>query len=72
MADKPDYRFKFEITDETTGEIIIADWLTLGAENIDQFGGCEAVDHAVARMLRMFRQSAREKFEREHYAMEDA
>lgn len=68
----PDYRFKFEIADQTTGDIVIADWLTIEPKAIDQFGGCEAVDHAVARMLRMFRQTAREKFEREHYAMEEA
>lgn len=63
MTDKPSYRFQCRIVDESTGDVVILDHVSL--TRIDQFGGCESVDHAVARMLRQFEQTAREQYERE-------
>lgn len=65
MTDKPDYRFKFELVDETTGEAVLVDWVSLS--EVDEIGGCETVDHAVARMLRMFSRNARAEYEAKNY-----
>lgn len=65
MTHKPDYRFKIEIVDQATDEIVISDFATLGS--IDQFGGSEAVDMYVATMLRAFNSTVREEYERKNY-----
>lgn len=58
----PSYRFRFEIVDASTGEVVIADFCSLGS--IDPFGGSEAVDMHVAAMLRAFSRTARAEHER--------
>lgn len=67
-ADRPEYRFRFEIVDENRGERVWADVISIDERGIDQFGGCESVEHGVARMLRGFRQHVRAEYERENYA----
>lgn len=64
MAEAPNYRFSFKITDETTGDMIVADFCSF--TQADEFGGCETIDHQVARGLRAF-ERLREKHERENY-----
>lgn len=56
------YRFKCEIVDDETDEVVIADYCTL-LGTIDQFGGCETVDMHVASMLRAFQRTARPQHE---------
>lgn len=67
MATRPEYRFRVEIADQTADEVVIADWLTITPDCIDQFGGCESAEHIVARLLRAFQQTAREQHERANY-----
>lgn len=65
MPDAPQYRFKFQIVDEATGQVVETDFCPI--TTIDQFGGCESVDIHVASMLRAFNRSGREEYEREEY-----
>lgn len=67
---KPDYRFKFQIVDEATGDVIADDWCTL--TTIDEFGGCEAVDHQVASTLRYFTRTGRAKHEAENHGKRES
>lgn len=55
-------RFELRIIDESTGEVLTADHCTIGT--IDQFGGCESVDHSVAAALRYARKLESEQQER--------
>lgn len=64
----PAYRFKFQIIDETTGDVVEADYCAL--TTIDEFGGCESVDIHVAAMLRAFNRSGRDEYQRANYATE--
>lgn len=61
MAEKTKYRFECRIIDAATGEVVIEASSHLG--RIDQFGGCESVDHETARMLRAFERTARDEHE---------
>lgn len=73
MTDRPEYRFRFQIVDETTGEVVESDYTYL--TSIDQFGNCESVDIHVAAMLRGFNRNGRAEYERANYAapeVEDA
>jgi hypothetical protein len=65
MTSKPEYRFKFQIVDETTGEVVHSDWTYF--TTIDEFGGCESVDIHVAAMLRGWQRHARAEYERREY-----
>ena len=55
----PDFRFRCEIVDAETDEVIVQDHCTITDASIDEFGGCEMVDHAVAKMMRYWRASAK-------------
>jgi hypothetical protein len=62
------YRFKIEIVEEGSSEHAIeSDWCTLDHTTIHEFGGCEAVDKMVGKMLRNWRNFAREEYERYVY-----
>ena len=56
------YRFHFQVVDPETEEVIEENWATLS--EIDQFGGCESVDHQVASTLRAFNRFGRAEYER--------
>lgn len=68
-ARAPDYRFKFQIIDENTGDVIVDDYCSF--ETVDEFGGCEAVDHQTAKGLRYFKRVGRAKHEAENYPKND-
>lgn len=61
----PDYRLKFQLVDETTGEVVAQDFC--GLTTIRPDGSCESVDTHVAAMLRGFNRSVREEYERREY-----
>lgn len=61
----PSYRFKFQIVDESTDEVVAEDYC--GLTTIDNFGACESVDIHVSSMLRAFQRTGRAEYEREHY-----
>lgn len=61
----PEYQFRFQIIDKTTGDIIEADWTYL--TTIDQFGNCESVDIHVGAALRGFNRSSRAEYEAKEY-----
>lgn len=67
---RPEYRFKFAIVDETTGETVWSDFCGLLPDTIDEFGGCEAVDIHVSSMLRGFKRHVRAEYETKNYAVE--
>lgn len=48
------YRFKCEIVDEETGEVIISA-STFVSSHITEFGECESVDQEVGSLLRAFK-----------------
>lgn len=62
MDYKPNYRFKFEIVDETTGDTIEGGSTYLSG--IDAYGRCESVEMEVAQRLRNFETRARDDHER--------
>ena len=62
MGDARNYRLECKVVDASTGETIIQDNTFIGT--IDEYGGCESVDHTVARMLRQFKKSAQKEYER--------
>jgi hypothetical protein len=62
MADKPEYHFKFQIADATTGEIIECDWCSLSYADPES-----VVNLHVSQMLRNWRNFARAEYERENY-----
>ena len=63
-----DYRFSFKITEEgSTRHAIERDWVSLDESTIDEFGGCEMVDMAVARLLRIWKEKGRAEYERKVY-----
>lgn len=71
MSANPDYRFKFQIVDQTTGEVVESDYCPL--TTIDQFGGSETVDIHVSSMLRAFKRFGQAEYERANYqSAEDA
>lgn len=46
-------RFELRVVEaDGDGEILVSDYVTIDPSSIDQFGGCESVDHAVAAALR--------------------
>lgn len=47
-------RFELRVMTED-GECIVSDFTTIDPARIDQFGGCEAVDHAAAKAMRCVR-----------------
>lgn len=47
-------KFEFRILDES-GDEIASDFTTFGAQQIDEFGGCEAVDIHTGSALRFVR-----------------
>lgn len=65
MTDRPEYRFKFAIVDETSGEVVWSDFCSLSA--INRFGSCESVQIHVTSMLRGFERHVREEYERDNY-----
>jgi hypothetical protein len=69
VSGTPAYRFKLEIVDETTGDVIVSDFCSL--TSIDQFGGCESVDMHAAAALRFFNTVGRSKHEAENYPKND-
>jgi len=72
MAGTPEYRLKIQIADETTGDVIEADWTSLTeVDRIDEFGNCEAVDALVGRLLRIWNTKGRAEHERAEYAPAD-
>lgn len=63
-----EYRFRIEIIDTTADTVVESDYCTLpDVEFIDGFGGCEAIDRAVAKMLRNWRGFAKHEYEAEMY-----
>jgi hypothetical protein len=68
MAER-NYRFCCQITDETTGEVVETDWCTITDARIDEFGGCEQVDHVTGKLLRNWRNFARA--EHEHHGLQE-
>ena len=62
----PEYQFKIQIIDKTTGEIVASDWTYL--TTIDQFGNCESVDIHVASLLRAFNRTGRAEYEQQKYS----
>ena len=69
MTNIPQYRFKLEIVDENTGDVIVSDFCSL--TSIDQFGGCESVDMHAAAALRFFNTVGRAKHEAANYSEND-
>lgn len=67
MPAKPDYRFSFTITDETTGDVIVSDHVSFNADSVKDDGACEAVDDQVARDFRYFHRIGRARHEAENY-----
>lgn len=63
MTVKPEYRFAFQIVDESTDEVVESDFCTITNARIGEFGDCEMVDMAVGKMLRNWRTFAREEHE---------
>jgi hypothetical protein len=63
LTSKPDYRFKFQIVDESTGEVVEADWCTINDERIDEFGASATVEIHISKMLRNWRNFARDEYE---------
>lgn len=57
-------RFEFRVLNED-GETVVSDYATISAEKIDQFGGCEVADHAVASAMRAVRRDFIEWLARE-------
>jgi hypothetical protein len=57
-------RFEFRVLTED-GETVVSDYATISADRIDQFGGCEVVDHAVASGMRAVRRDFIEWLARE-------
>lgn len=66
MTDKPEYQFRFQIVDKTSGDVVESDWTYF--TSINEFGGCDSVDIHVSAMLRGFQRFARENYERENYS----
>lgn len=64
----PSYRFRFSIIDETSGDVIGEDWCSFDAASVHQDGGCETVDHSVARTLGWFNRTGRAEHEAANYA----
>jgi hypothetical protein len=60
---KPDYRFRFQIVNQTNGDVAESDWVTINDVRIGEFGDCEPVDMAVGKMLRNWRTFARAEYE---------
>ena len=58
----PNYRFECKIIDADTGETVISDNTYM--MQIDQFGGCESVDITIGRMMRQFKKTAQQEYER--------
>jgi hypothetical protein len=62
----PSYRFRFEIVDQETGEVVERDWVTL--PDTDPVGFCTlSINTHVAQMLHNWRTFARAEYERENY-----
>lgn len=51
------FRFKFEIQDETTDEVITSDWTLFDTVSIGDYGECETIDIHVASALRYLRRA---------------
>lgn len=51
---KPEYRFKYQIVDETTDEVIVSGD-TFISETITQYGENESVDMEVGSAMRFFK-----------------
>lgn len=66
IAMKPNYRFKCEVVDEETGEVI-ASGSTFLSSHITEFGECESVDQEVGEVLRYFRKKGKEEYEAKNY-----
>ena len=66
-----DYRFRFQIVDATTDEVIESDWCTITNAKISGFGECEVVEMEVSRMLRNWRGFARAEYERENFTSDE-
>ena len=60
----PNYRFKCMIVNDDEEILVISDHTHLEVDRIDQFGGCESVDHTVARMMRQFKTIERKQREK--------
>lgn len=58
------YRFQLSIVDDS-GTVIESDFTTITDARIDEYGGCEVVDHAVAKMMRNWRRFSRAEYEGE-------
>lgn len=52
------FKFKFEIQDEATDEIVTSDWTLFDTVSIDDYGACETIDIHVASALRYLRRVA--------------
>lgn len=50
-------RFKFEIIDDTTGDVIASDWTWFDHGRIDEYGNCETVDIHVGAAMRHVRRT---------------
>jgi hypothetical protein len=62
----PNYRFKFEIVDDSTGEVVERDWLSL--PDTDPIGFCTlSTNTRVAQMLHNWRTFARAEYEAKNY-----
>jgi hypothetical protein len=63
VSEKPNYLFRFQIVNETTNDVVSGDYCTITDARIDQYGGCETIDHEVARTLRWWREKGRAEYE---------
>lgn len=58
----PNYRFKCMIVNDDEETLVVSDHTHIS--EIDQHGGCESVDHTVARMMRQFKAIERKQREK--------
>ena len=66
MTNKPQYRFECRIVDQTTGETIERDFISL--PDTDPIGFVrDSIDIHVAQMIRNWRDFARVQYERRTY-----
>jgi hypothetical protein len=49
------YRFKFQIVDTETDEVVEEDWCSFDVTTITEHGDCEVVDIHVGQMMRNWR-----------------
>ena len=62
----PNYRFKCEVVDEETGEVI-ASGSTFLSSHITEFGECESVEQETGKVLKYFKNVGKAIHEEANY-----